>query len=351
LSLEVRVLGPSGLRVSRLCLGTATFGNREWGCDESEGRNILDRYLDAGGNFLDCANKYADGESELVLGRILQGRRDRVVVGTKYTGTLDDTDLNASGNHRKSLVRSLDRSLRSLQTDYLDILWVHAWDGVTPIDVLMRALDDQVRAGKVLSAGISNAPAWMISYAQAVAASHGWSSFTAVQNEYSLLQRGPERDLLPMSSYLGMGYVAWAPFAQGRLTGKYSSQSKEPKRLSAEEARMSEAQDTVVRATLEVAKEIDAAPTAVALRWMMQHQPQVIPIIGARTIEQYEANMRCLEIDLSDTQMKRLNSVSAIDLGSPTTFMRGEPGRDFMWGRARTVPSTTAQPTRPWWEL
>ncbi len=349
--MEVRVLGPSGLRVSRLCLGTATFGNREWGCDESESTKILDRYAEAGGNFLDCANKYADGETEIVLGRILRGRRDRFVVGTKYSGTLDDTDPNAGGNQRKSLVRSLDRSLRSLQTDYLDILWVHAWDGVTPIDVLLRALDDQVRAGKVLSVGISNAPAWMISYAQAVSAPHGWSSFIAVQNEYNLLQRGPERDLLPMSSYLGMGYVAWAPFAQGRLTGKYISESSEPKRLSPEESGMSDAQHAIVGATLEVAKEIDAAPTAVAVRWMMQHQPLVIPIIGARTIAQYEANVRCLEIDLSDAQMKRLNSISAIDMGSPTTFMRSESGRDFMWGRARTVPSTTAQPTRPWWEL
>lgn len=351
MSLEVRVLGPSGLSVSRVCLGTATFGNREWGCDQNESRNILDHYLDAGGNFLDSANKYADGESEMVLGRILAGRRDRVVIGTKYSGTLDDTDPNAAGNHRKSLVRSLERSLRNLQTEYLDILWVHAWDGVTPIDVLMRALDDQVRAGKVLCVGISNAPAWMISYAQAVATSHGWSPFIAVQNEYNLLQRAPERDLLPMTSYLGLGYVAWAPFAQGRLTGKYSSRSPEPKRLSAEEARMSETQQAVVAAILDVAKEIDAPPTAVALRWMMQHQPQIIPIVGARTIEQYDANIRSLEIDLSDAQMKRLNSVSAIEMGSPTSFMRSEPGRDFMWGRARTVPSTTPRPTRPWWEL
>jgi aryl-alcohol dehydrogenase-like predicted oxidoreductase len=349
--MEIRILGPSGLRVSRLCLGTATFGNRDWGCDENESGRILDRFLEAGGNFVDCANKYADGESEVVLGRLLRGKRDRIVVGTKYTGTLDDTDPNASGNHRKSLARSLDRSLRNLQTDHLDILWVHAWDGVTPIDVLMRALDDQVRAGKVLTVGMSNAPAWMISHAQAIASARGWSPFVAVQNEYNLLQRGAERELLPMTSYLRMGYVAWAPFAQGRLTGKYSGEAADRKRLNAQESEMSDAQQGVVGENLAVAKELNAPPTAVAVRWMMQHQPQVIPIIGARSVEQLEANMRCLEMELSEEQLKRLNSVSEIDWGSPTTFMRSEPGRDFMWGGARSVPDTTPSPTRPWWEL
>ena len=349
--MEIRILGPSGLRVSRLCLGTATFGNRDWGCDESESRKILDRFLDAGGNFVDCANKYADGESEVVLGRLLRDRRDRIVVGTKYTGTLDDTDPNSSGNHRKSLVRSLERSLRNLQTDHLDILWVHAWDGVTPIDVLMRALDDQVRAGKVLSVGISNAPAWMVAYAQAIASMHGWSPFVAVQNEYNLIERGAERELLPMTSYLGLGYLAWAPFAQGRLTGKYSGESADRRRLSPEEVQMSDAQHAVVSATLAVAKAMDAPATAVALGWILRQQPQIIPVIGARSVEQLQANLRCLEIDLPDAQMDRLNSVSAIDKGSPTTFMRSEPGRDFMWGRSRTVPSTTPPPDRPWWEL
>ncbi len=349
--MEIRILGPSGLRVSRLCLGTATFGNRDWGCDESEAGSILDRYADAGGNFLDCANKYADGESEVVLGKLLRGKRGRFVLGTKYTGTLDDTDPNAGGNHRKSLVRSLDLSLKNLQTDYVDILWVHAWDGVTPIDVLMRALDDQVRAGKVLSIGISNAPAWMISFGQAIAGVRGWSSFVAIQNEYSLLQRGAERELLPMSSYLGLGYLAWAPFAQGRLTGKYRSGSSERRRLSHEEADMTEAKHAIVEAALAVAGEMDAPPTAVALRWMMQHQPQIIPIVGARTAEQLIASMRSLEIELSDPQMDRLNSASTIDPGSPAAFMRTESGQDFMWGRARTVPGTTPQPTRPWWEL
>lgn len=348
--MELRVLGPSGLRVSRICLGTATFGNREWGCDENDSRRILDHFVESGGNFVDCANKYADGESEVVLGRLLRGKRDRMVVGTKYTGTLDDTDANASGNHRKSLVQSLERSLRSLQTDYVDILWVHAWDGITPIDVLMRALDDQVRAGKVLSVGISNSPAWMISHAQAIAGAHAWSPFVAVQNEYNLLQRGAERELLPMTAHFGLGYLAWAPFAQGRLTGKYSGEAADRKRLSTREAEMSEIQHAVVTANVAVAKELNSVPTAVAVRWIMQHQPQVIPVIGARSVEQLEANLRCLEIELSNDQMQRLSSISAIDAGSPTAFMRSEGGRDFMWGTARTVPLPTPSPTSPWWE-
>ena len=154
-----------------------------------------------------------------------------------------------------------------------------------------------------------------------------------------------------MTSYLGLGFVAWAPLAQGRLTGKYRPGSTEARRLSAKEAGMSEAKHAAVAATLAVAGELDAPATAVALRWMMQHQPQIIPIIGARTVQQLEQSMGSLAIELSDSQLERLNAASAIDAGSPTSFMRSEPGRDFMWGRQRTVPSTTASPTRPWWEL
>ncbi len=354
--MDAAVLGPSGLRVSRLCLGTATFGNAHWGSDEAESRLILDHYLDIGGNFLDTANKYADGHSEQTLGRLLRGRRDRVVLATKYTASMDDRDLNSSGNHRKNLVASVEASLRRLQTDSVDILWVHAWDGVTPIEELMRALDDQVRAGKVGCVGISNAPSWMMAWANATAALRGWSPFVAVQSEYNLLERGAERELLPMARYFGLGYLAWAPIGQGRLTGKYSRASAAQadtgqQRLTPEEALMSPAQHQIVAENLAVAQETGLQPAAVALRWIVQRQPFIIPVLGARSHEQFEANLACLDWALSADQMERLTAVSAIDPGSPTRFMRGGPGRDFMWGKAGTVLPRPAQAGEPWWEI
>lgn len=347
--MEIRVLGASGLRVSSLCLGTATFGNRDWGCDQAESRRLLDTYADLGGNFLDTANKYADGASEQVLGALLRGRRDSFVLASKYTAAIDDPDPNGAGNHRKNLVRSLRDSLRRLQTDHLDLLWVHAWDGVTGIEELMRALDDQVRAGTVLSVGISNAPAWMISAANAVASVRGWTPFTAVQNEYNLLQRGAERELLPMAQYFGMGYLAWAPIAQGRLTGKYSG-SGTGGRLSPGEASMPEAQHEVVAETRAVAGQLNCSPATVALRWILQQRPEIIPVVGARTHGQLAANLGCLDLRLSPDQMARLNAVSAIDPGSPAAFLRSAPGRAFMWGRAGRVPQRTATASAAWWE-
>ena len=354
--MDAVVLGPSGLRVSRLCLGTATFGNRDWGSDEAESRLILDHYLEVGGNFLDTANKYADGHSEQTLGRLLRGRRDRVVLATKYTASMDDGDLNSSGNHRKNLVASLEASLRRLQTDYVDILWVHAWDGVTPIEEFMRALDDQVRAGKVGCVGISNAPSWMMAWANATAALRGWSPFVAVQSEYSLLERGAERELLPMARYFGLGYLAWAPIGQGRLTGKYSGAGAGradagQRRLTPEEALMLPAQHQIVAENLAVARETGLPPAAVALRWIMQRQPFVIPVLGARSHGQFEANLACLDRALPADQMERLTAVSAIDPGSPARFMRGGPGRDFMWGKAGKVLPRLAQAREPWWEI
>jgi aryl-alcohol dehydrogenase-like predicted oxidoreductase len=348
--MDVRILGPSGLRVSQLCLGTATFGQPTWGCDESESRSILDRFFELGGNFIDTANTYGEGASERMLGRLLAGRRDKVVLGTKYTASIDE-DVNASGNHRKSLVRSLERSLRSLQTDYVDVLWVHAWDGVTAIDELMRALDDQVRAGKVLAVGISNAPAWMVAHANAVAECRGWARFMAIQNEYNLLERGAERELLPMSQYFGLTYVAWAPLAEGRLTGKYLGRGEEPRRLSVEEACGSAAKNDIVVEALAVARELGCAPSACALRWIIDRRPDAIPLLGARTLRQLEANLECLKLRLSAEQIERLNAVSAIDPGTPTGFMRSGPGRRFMWSWREGVPASLPRSPQPWWEL
>jgi aryl-alcohol dehydrogenase-like predicted oxidoreductase len=347
--MEIRLLGPSALRVSRLCLGTATFGNPEWGSDEADSAIILGRYLDAGGNFLDTANKYADGESERTLGRLLRGRRDQVVLATKFTASMDAADANSSGNQRKNLVQSLEASLRRLDTGYVDILWVHAWDGVTPIDELMRALDDQVRLGKVLSVGISNAPSWMIGSANALAQARGWSAFTAVQSEYNLLERGAERELLPMTGYFGLAFLAWAPIGQGRLTGKYATGSAgAARRLTPDEVGMSEAAHHIVAETVAVAAELGCSPATVAIGWILAHRPEIIPVLGARTLEQLTDNLACLELDLPAPLLDRLTAASAAVPGSPAGFLR-QAEHGFMWGDAG-VPPRPALVTEPWWE-
>lgn len=348
--MDTRILGLSGLRVSRMCLGTATFGNPDWGSDLAESDRVLSHYLELGGNFVDTANKYAAGASEQMLGTLLRGRRDRIVLASKFTATMDDTDVNAAGNHRKNLAQSLHASLRRLQTDYLDLLWVHAWDGVTGIEELMRGLDDQVRSGAVLTVGISNAPSWMIAWANAVASLHGWSPFVAVQNEYNLLQRGAERELLPMTRHFRLAYLAWAPIAQGRLTGKYSAPGDARRRLLPEEVRMSTAHEQVIAETVAVANESHCSPAAVALSWILQHAPEVIPVVGARNCRQLAASMACLDLQLTQDQMERLTAASAIDLGSPVVFLRSAAGRDFLWGKAGTVPPPMVAWPEPWWE-
>src|SRR5918996_4783286 len=218
-----RLLGRSGLRVSPLALGTMTFGTEwGWGADRDEARRIFDLYVDRGGNFVDTANQYTNGTAERFVGEFARGRRDELVIATKYTVTSRPADPNASGNHRKSMVASVEASLERLQTDYIDLLYLHIWDGVTPVEEILRAMDDLVRAGKVLYVGISDTPAWQVSRMQAIADLRGWSPLVALQIEYSLIERTVERDLIPMAWEMGLGVVPWSPLASGVLTGKYS---------------------------------------------------------------------------------------------------------------------------------
>src|SRR5438034_9356077 len=219
--MRYRLLGPSGLRVSELCLGTMTFGTDwGWGADEDECRKIVGRFAEAGGNFIDTASNYTDGSSEEIVGRATATDRDRWVIATKYTLSLDRADPNAGGNHRKSLVRSLEQSLRRLQTDYVDVLWVHMRDATTPIEEIVRALDDQVRLGKVLYVGISDSPAWVAARANAFAELRGWTPFVGLQLPYSVASRDPERELLPMAAAFGLAVVTWGILDAGTLTGK-----------------------------------------------------------------------------------------------------------------------------------
>src|ERR1700740_113500 len=219
--MRYRLLGKSGLRVSELCLGTMTFGEDwGWGSSKEESRKVYDAFLDAGGNFIDTANVYTSGTSESLRGELRQGHRDHTVLATKYTNAAPGTDPNAAGNHRKSMVQALEASLKRLKTDYIDLYWLHIWDQITPIEEVMRAFDDLVRQGKILYAGVSDMPAWVVARANTLADLRGWTRFVGLQIEYSLIERTPERELLPMAADLGVGVTAWSPLAGGVLTGK-----------------------------------------------------------------------------------------------------------------------------------
>src|ERR687887_2452388 len=216
------LLGKSGLRVSEICLGAMTFGEEwGWGASKEECHKIFNSYVDAGGNFIDTANKYTEGTSEKYIREFIASDRDRFVLATKYTSNTRRADPNAGGNHRKNMIQSLEASLKRLNTDYIDLYWVHAWDPLTPTEEMMRALDDMVRAGKILYIGVSDAPAWIVSQANTLASLKGWTEFTGLQIEYSLIERTSERELLPMASALDVGVTAWSPLGGGVLTGKY----------------------------------------------------------------------------------------------------------------------------------
>src|ERR1700728_4313346 len=217
-----RLLGRSGLRVSPLALGTMTFGE-VWGAEEAESRRIFDAYIDRGGNFIDTAGFYAQGRAETLTGRFARGKRDRLVISTKYSLAVEPGDPNAAGNGRKSMMRAVEDSLKRLQTDYIDLLFLHVWDDTTPADEILRGFDDLVRQGKVLYTGISDTPAWQVARMQTMAELRGWTQFAALQVEYSLLQRATERDLIPAARALGMGVMPWSPLASGVLSGKYAS--------------------------------------------------------------------------------------------------------------------------------
>jgi aryl-alcohol dehydrogenase-like predicted oxidoreductase len=226
--MKFQLLGKSGLRVSELCLGAMTFGEEwGWGASKEESHRIFNSYVDAGGNFIDTANKYTEGTSEKYIGEFIAGDRERFVLATKYTSNTRRGDPNAGGNQRKNMIQSLETSLKRLNTDYIDLYWVHAWDPLTPIEETMRALDDMVRAGKILYIGISDAPAWIVSQANTLANLKGWTEFASIQIEYNLIERTPERELLPMANALDIGVTAWSPLGGGVLTGKYSKKDKE----------------------------------------------------------------------------------------------------------------------------
>ncbi|MFC0566027.1 aldo/keto reductase [Plantactinospora siamensis] len=320
--MRYRTFGHSGLRVSELILGAMTFGEQGGvGAPLPECERILDAYAEAGGNAIDTAINYRGGASEEILGELLRSRRERFVLGSKYTVSRDGGDPNAAGNHRKNLRASLDTSLRRLGTDYLDIYWVHIWDRSTPIDETMRALDDAVRAGKVLYVGISDAPAWIVARANTLAEWHGWSPFIGLQVPYSVLHRDIERELLPMAEALSLGVAAWSPLAGGVLSGKYTRAAgpQGANRLDADS--LSERDHAAARAVQDVADELGATPSQVALAWTMARSPAVHPIVGARHLDQLRDNLGAADLTLPAAAVDRLDAAAGFAPGFPTDFI------------------------------
>ncbi|MGW1835898.1 aldo/keto reductase [Streptomyces sp. NPDC002067] len=315
------LFGRTGLRVSELSLGAMTIGDDwGWGASKEVSARIVDAYADAGGNFLDTANNYTDGSSETILGELLTGRRDRFVLATKYTCATRTGDPNSAGNHRKSLVRALEDSLTRLRTDHVDILWVHARDNFTPVEEVMRALDDVVRSGKVLYIGVSDWPAWEIAQANTLAELRGWTSFAGSQLRYNLLERTPERELLPQARAFDQAVLAWAPLAAGKLTGKY--RRGETGRLTTENEGTAAHEDAVLDAVLDIADQGGWTPAQVALAWLRSRPGNVIPLIAATKESQLTDNLASLDVTLDADALTRLDTVSAVPLGFPHDFLR-----------------------------
>jgi len=343
-------LGRSGLRVSPLCLGAMTFGeDLGWGSSVKESEQIMDRYIELGGNFIDTANFYTKSHSEKIIGDHIgrhAERRDRLVIATKFSGNLYPGDPNAGGSGRKSIIAACDQSLRRLQTDYIDLYWLHNWDAHTPIDETMAALDDLVRAGKVRYLGVSDTPAWKISEANVTARFRGWSSFIGLQIEYSLLERSVEQELMPMARELGLGVTPWSPLKSGALSGKYtrknSVQSKEGGRSAFMGHHLNDKTFTLIEELERIAAVHDATVAQVAIAWL-QAQPGVTStIIGARRLSQLEDNLKALLVKLGDDELKRLDELTRPTLGFPQNM---QPMFPAIHNGGTTVNGVSAEPS------
>jgi len=330
--MKYKLLGRSGLKVSELCLGTMGFGTENgWGADKQTSFAIMETYAEAGGNFLDTANLYKNGTSEKIIGEYLASHdREYFVVATKYSLKDNLTNPNASGNNRKNMMRSVEESLRRLKTDFIDLFYLHIWDDLTPIDEVLRGMDDLVRQGKVNYVAISDTPAWVIAKGNTMAELMGWSQMVALQVEYSLIQRTPERELIPMAKHFGMTVTPWAPLGGGTLTGKYLR--GEQGRVKADSKRRNDKAVEITKEVISIADELGVSPGNVALKWTMQQDFHCIPIVGATKLDQLKDNLKTVDVTLSGDQLKRLSDASAIELGFPGDFFREEGVRTNTFG-------------------
>jgi aryl-alcohol dehydrogenase-like predicted oxidoreductase len=340
-----RLLGRSGLHVAPLALGTMTFGQDwGWGADRDEARRIFDAYTERGGNLVDTAVNYTNGASERIVGELMKDKRERIVLATKFTMARDAANINAGGNHRLNLVRSVETSLRQLGTDRIDLLYLHAWDFTTPAEEVMRALDDLVRAGKILYAGICNTPAWRVAQMQTLADLRGWSPFVALQIGYSLVERTVEHELLPMAESLGLGVLPWSPLGGGILTGKYrradlsednaADVSATRKGVIASSGHLHERALAIADVVGAIAEELGTSRAQVALAWTLRHPAVVAPVMGARTLQQAEDNFGALEVAFDADQLRRLDQASAIAPIFPENFIGRPMGQQLIFGNS-----------------
>ncbi len=338
-------LGRSGLKVSELCLGAMTFGEESgFGASAEECRQVYDGFINAGGNFIDTADIYSRGTSERMLGEFISADRGRLVLASKYSLSTDLSDPNAGGNQRKNLVQSLDASLRRLGTDYIDLYWVHGWDRGTPLAETMRALDDQVRAGKILHIAISNAPAWVVSAANVLANERGLTPFTALQLHYNLIERNIERDYFELAAAQDMAVTAWSPLAGGVLTGKFNASADPAQREGARLAGggqgslgLDEAKLAVAEALAAMAGELDCTSAQLALAWMLQRPSPVIPIIGARRQTQLADNLKAVDVSVPAEMMQRLNDLVPPPSQYPIGLLDGDFFQRMMFGEQRSA--------------
>jgi aryl-alcohol dehydrogenase-like predicted oxidoreductase len=347
------LLGRTGLRVSPLCLGTMTFGTEwGWGAPKDAAFQLMARYLDAGGNFIDTADGYTNGTSESFVGEFLEQNalRDRVVLATKFTFNASPGDPNAGGNGRKNLRRALEGSLRRLRTDYVDLYWLHAWDGLTPVEEVMGTLDALVREGKIRYVGLSDVPAWYAARAQTIAELRGWERVAALQLEYSLVERNIEREHVPLALSLGMGITPWSPLGSGMLTGKYTREGAAAKgegRLAAVAGSgnpaftklFTERNWGIVDVLRSVAKEVGRPMSQVALQWATQRPGVSSTIVGATKLAQLEDNLHALEGELPAPLAARLEEASRPEAIHPYLFF--QPSMQAMISGGTTV---TAEP-------
>jgi aryl-alcohol dehydrogenase-like predicted oxidoreductase len=340
-----RLLGRSGLRVSPIALGTMTFGQDwGWGADAGEARRIFDLYIDQGGNFIDTAVNYTDGASERIVGEFIKDKRGRIVLATKFTMAREPGNPNSGGNHRLNMLRSVEQSLRQLNTDRIDLLYLHGWDMTTQPDEVMRGLDDLVRSGKIHYVGICNTPAWRISQMQTSADMRGWSPFMALQIEYSLIERTVEHELIPMAAALGIGVLPWSPLGGGVLTGKYArsdvadsrdaSISSTRKGVIASSGHLNERSIAVADVVRAVAEEVGATPSQVAIAWTLANPAVTSPVMGARTLAQAKDNLGALDVTISPEHIDRLNQASAPEPIFPVRFMGRPMVQQLIFGDA-----------------
>jgi aryl-alcohol dehydrogenase-like predicted oxidoreductase len=337
--MRYKAFGNTGLKVSELCLGTMTFGEDwGWGASKEECSRMFRTFMDKGGNYLDTAVNYTNGTSERILGELLAEDRDNFVLGTKYTLNRRPNDPNAGGNNRKNLMSSLRQSLKQLRTDYVDILWLHAWDFTTPIVEVMRSLDDVVRSGQVRYIGASDTPAWVISRANTIAEERGWIPFSGIQIQYSLVERTSERELIPMARAFDMAITSWSPLGAGLLTGKYHGIKPGPgeaRLTTTPTARnfLTDRNMSIAEEVRSIAKEVGRSSAQVALAWIRAQGKDMIPILGARNVEQLEDDIGCLDISLNVAQLNRLDAISHTDLGFPHEFVRGPFVKTLLFGK------------------